>query len=181
MAIMRLLITGLLVLLISGCGRSNPEEMETVSVVDLQRYSGRWLELARIPNTFQSDCDHNASADYHLLDEGQLAVVNRCITAAGELQQADGIARVVDTASNARLEVSFVRLLGVPFFWGDYWILALGAEYEYVVVGTPSRRFGWVLAREPQLSDQNWQLIEQVLQVNGYSLDDFERTTQRAE
>lgn len=165
-------------LLLSGCGGSDGAGMSVVSSVDLQRYSGRWLELAKIPNRFQADCQRNASAEYRLLEGGQLEVVNRCITPSGEEKRANGVARVVERSSGAKLEVSFVRLLGMPLFWGDYWILALGSGYEYVVVGTPSRQFGWVLAREPHLSDEVWREIEQVLEQNGYSLAVFERTLQ---
>ncbi len=174
----KLLIAVLMVfpLLLSGCGRTCGKGMTVVDSVDLQRYSGHWLELAKIPNHFQEDCVRNATADYRLLDSGQVEVMNRCITANGEEKRADGIARVVDPVSNAKLEVSFVRLFGVPLFWGDYWILALDEGYQTVVVGTPSRKYGWVLGRAPELSEVRWSEIEAVLQDNGYRVSDFIRS-----
>lgn len=164
------------VLLLAGCSAGD-SPMKTVDLVDLQRYSGQWLELAKIPNRFQSECERNASATYQRLESGELSVLNRCITVDGLEKRAEGVARIAEGGSRAKLEVSFVRVLGVPLFWGDYWVLALGSEYEYVVVGTPSRKFGWVLAREPHLSEAVWREIEQVLLQNGYKMDDFVRSS----
>ena len=59
-----------------------------------------------------------------------------------------------DPATNAKLEVSFVNVFGKQLFWGDYWIIGLGEDYDYALVGTPSRRWGWILAREPRPSRQ---------------------------
>lgn len=60
---------------------------------------------------------------------------------------ARGRARVVDPSTNAKLEVSFFR----PF-WGDYWIIDLGAAYEYAVVGHPGRDYLWILSRAPTMA-----------------------------
>ena len=60
---------------------------------------------------------------------------------------------MVDPQTRARLEVSFVSLFGVQLFWGDYWVIGLGEGYDYALIGTPSRRWGWILARDPHPSE----------------------------
>lgn len=136
--------------------------------MDLARYCGRWYEVARIPNRFQRGCSRGTTATYTLRDDGNLEVLNRCIQVDGTADEARGVARAVDPVTNARLKVSFVRALGRWIFWGDYWVLALGADYGYAVVGTPDRRYGWVLARAPTLSPEQQVEIDRILRAQGY-------------
>lgn len=148
----------------------------TVDHVDLQRYAGRWYEIARVPNRFQKQCAGDVTAEYELREDGRLDVVNRCTTRDGGLDEARGIAKIEDRSSNARLKVSFVRFLGISVFWGDYWILDLGDDYEYAVVGSPSRKYGWILSRTPTL---DWRTLEGILNrlvQQGYEPDAFEMT-----
>jgi len=148
----------------------------TVEQVDLQKYVGQWFEIAKIPNWFQRNCARNTSANYSLRDDRRIDVVNRCEDEDGDTDAAAGIARVVDTQSNAKLEVSFFKLFGMSLFWGDYWILDLGEQYDYVVVGTPSRKYGWILSRSPELEDKTLQTIYTRLRVAGYDPDVFVMT-----
>ena len=148
--------------------------LKTVDKVDLKRYQGRWFEIAKIPNRFQSHCVTNTSSDYRLMDDGAVAVKNRCIDSQGDADEANGMARVVAPISHAQLEVSFVNLLGLQLFWGDYWILALDPDYQYALIGEPKRKYGWVLARQQQLSDPQWDVIENAMKANGYKRDRFE-------
>lgn len=145
----------------------------TVEHVDLERYVGRWYEISRIPNWFQASCARGTTATYTLGADGRIAVVNRCLRADGSENEARGVARVVDPATNARLEVSFVRFLGKSFFWGDYWVIGLGADYEYALVGTPDRKFGWVLARTPTLGPDVMATINAELRAQGYDPERF--------
>lgn len=153
-------------------------EPETVAYVDLERYAGRWHEYARIPNRFQEQCEANTTADYALLENGRVEVVNRCTKADGSVDEARGIARVVDSESNARLEVSFVRLLGFSLFWGDYWVIGLGDDYQYAVIGTPDRKYGWLLTRDPEVSEELMDEMFFTLESNGYRHTDFVLTPQ---
>jgi apolipoprotein D and lipocalin family protein len=73
-------------------------------------------------------------------------VINQCRTADGTIEQADGMANVVEGSQGAKLRVSFFR----PFY-GDYWILDLDPDYRWVLVGEPGRKYAWILAREQQL------------------------------
>ena len=153
-------------------------EPTVVNSVDLKRYVGVWYEIAKIPNSFQKKCARNTTATYQLRSDGKIDVINRCVEADGSVNEAKGIAKVVDTTSNAKLKVSFVRILGISLFWGDYWIIGLDKDYKYAVVGTPSRKYGWILSRTPKLSNEEMQKIFSILKKQGYNPNDFEMTEQ---
>ena len=154
------------------------QTLETVSQVDLERYAGTWYEIARLPNWFQDLCVGNVTADYKRLDDGNIEVVNRCLDEKGKMDQANGVARVVDAPTNAKLEVSFVSLFGWHLFWGDYWILDLGDDYEYVVVGMPSRKYAWILARGTSLAPEAWDRARTILLRAGYDPNKLVKTRQ---
>lgn len=145
-----------------------------VRQVDLERYVGRWHEIAKIPNRFQKSCVRGTTADYFLEEDGTIRVLNSCTEKDGELKQAEGQARVIDRRGNARLEVSFVSFGGWRPFWGDYWIIGLDPEYRWAVVGTPDRKYGWILARTATLEEAALESAFTVLERNGYRRDEFE-------
>ncbi len=141
----------------------NPPQLMTVPHVDLTRYSGVWYEIARIEHFFQKGC-LGSSATYTLLPNGEVEVINRCVNEAdGALREAKGRAWSVDPVGNARLKVSF--------FWpfrGDYWIMELGGDYEYAVVGAPKRDYLWVLARQPVMEASVYNGIVQRIARQGF-------------
>lgn len=129
-----------------GAGCAGPHTpLPTVETVDLDRYAGRWYEIARLPNRFQARCVSDTRATYARKGE-RFSVLNECRTEADSLDSARGIARVVEGSGNGKLRVSFFR----PFH-GDYWILALDPDYRWVLVGEPARRYAWILARTTRL------------------------------
>jgi apolipoprotein D and lipocalin family protein len=142
----------------------DPEGMEVVPSVDLQRYLGTWFEIATIPQFFQKGC-HATTATYSLRDDGAIRVVNVCRkdSLQGELSRAEGKAWVVDTDSNAKLKVQFQW----PFS-GDYWIIELGEDYEYAVVGHPNREYLWILNRSPWMDQAQYDGIIQRVVALGY-------------
>jgi apolipoprotein D and lipocalin family protein len=148
--------------------------LQTVPKVELQRYLGTWYEVASFPQSFQRGCT-GSTANYSLLEGGDIQVVNRCRldSLEGEEKVATGRARVVDATTNAKLEVSFFR----PF-WGDYWIIQLEPDYHYAVVGNPSRDYLWILSRTPHLDDATYEEILAKLKAGGYPLDRLVRTLQ---
>ena len=158
----------------TGADAPDGPAVTTVDQVDLARYVGLWYEVAKIPNRFQDQCASGTTAEYTLRDDGRITVVNRCLKADGKWDEAKGVARVVDTATNAKLEVSFVSFLGWRPFWGDYWVIGLDADYRWAVVGTPDRKYGWVLARTPALDDAARAAVDAVLTGNGYAPGVFE-------
>ncbi|SFM91290.1 lipocalin family protein [Thermodesulforhabdus norvegica] len=152
--------------------------LDTVTFVDLVKYAGTWYEIARLPNRFQRKCARNTTAEYRVRADGKIAVINRCMTDSGRWIEARGVARVVDATTNAKLKVSFVRLLGFQLFWGDYWIIGLADDYSWAVVGVPGRKYGWILSREPHLDRKIFRELHALLQQRGYDPRQFERTPQ---
>jgi apolipoprotein D and lipocalin family protein len=153
-------------------------EPSVVDSVDLTKYIGTWYEIAKIPNSFQDHCTGNTTATYHIREDGRLDVINRCMDEDGEMDEATGIARVVDPKSNAKLEVSFVRIFGISLFWGDYWIIGLEKNYHFALVGNPSRKYGWILCRDKQMSAEDLEQAYTILRKQGYNPEDFETTDQ---
>lgn len=153
--------------------------LETVARVDLDRYQGRWYEIARLPNFFQRKCAGEVTAEYAPLGDGTVSVHNRCVTGDGGVAEVTGIARPADrSGTNARLEVSFLPkwLRWVPFTWGDYWVISLGEDYDHVLVGTPDRGYLWVLARTPTLSSEVYQSLMDRAAAAGFDVKAVVRT-----
>jgi apolipoprotein D and lipocalin family protein len=178
---MRLLPLLLLCLAAAACGASTTKrlrlpELRTVAQVDLGRYLGHWYEIASFPQSFQRGCTAS-TATYTPRPDGEIDVLNRCRRGAvdGPEKAARGRARVVDRKTNAKLEVSFFR----PF-WGDYWIVDLGADYEYAVVGHPSRDYLWILSRTPTMEPQVYDGILARLTAQGYETTRLVGTAQPA-
>ncbi len=165
--------------MLAGCATSTTArlklpELEVVSHVDPARYVGTWFEQASFPQSFQRDCT-GSTATYTLRADGEIDVLNRCRKGSldGPEDSAQGRARVVDGSTNAKLEVSFFR----PF-WGDYWIIDLGADYEFAVVGHPSRDYLWVLSRVPSMDETVYSGILRRLEAKGYETARLHRTPQ---
>jgi apolipoprotein D and lipocalin family protein len=159
-------------------GQDVKNELQVVNKVDLNKYIGLWYEVAKIPNWFQKKCIKNTSAEYSLREDGKIKVVNSCTQDDGSKNIAEGVAKVVDNISNAKLEVSFVRILGIQLFWGDYWIIGLGENYDFAVVGTPNRKYGWILSRTKTLPQEKLSGISDLLKMKGYDIKNFEFTKQ---
>lgn len=155
--------------------------VRTVDTVNLDRYVGEWYEIARFPNRFQRECVGDVRARYARRADGRLDVVNRCRTAEGTTE-ANGIARVADARTSAKLKVRFAPawLSWLPFVWGDYWILGLGPDYQWAVVGSPDREYLWILSRTPALDEAAFADALAVARDNGFDVSRLARTTQTA-
>jgi apolipoprotein D and lipocalin family protein len=149
------------------------DELEVVQSVDLTRYAGRWYEISRLPNGFQKKCADSVTANYAMRANGTIEVINRCRKASGEQATAKGKAKIVDKKTNAKLKVTFFW----PFY-GDYWILDLGPNYEYAVVGEPSRKYLWVLSRSPRMDEALYQQLLQKMAAKGFNTASMIRTSQ---
>jgi len=148
-------------------------EPQVVQSVDLARYAGRWYEIARLPNSFQKKCAGGVTATYELRPDGKVTVINECRKASGEITRAKGKAKVVDKKSNAKLKVTFFW----PFY-GDYWILDLGQNYDYAVVGDPKRRYLWILSRTPKIDDSLYQKLLAKMAGQGFDTSRMIKTVQ---
>ena len=148
--------------------RASPE---TVPYVDLERYSGRWFEVASTQPFFQSGCT-DVVADYQPLPDGTVQVVNRCLMwpVGGEpvLREVVGYATPMD-GTNAALGVDFGSGMG-----GMYLVLALDPDYRYALVGSATREDFWILARSPVIDPGTYAaLLFRAAQL-GYSVGRLE-------
>lgn len=163
-----------------ACGHAAAaaSEPRTVESVDLGRYTGRWYEVARFPNSFQDQCVGDVTATYEAHEDGTIDVVNRCRIASGAMDDAVGVARVADPKTRAKLEVRFAPafLSFLPFVWGDYWVLGLDPQYRWAVVGTPDRAYLWILARTPTVPDADYQAALAVASAQGFDVGRAVRT-----
>jgi apolipoprotein D and lipocalin family protein len=140
--------------------------------VELRRYLGRWYEIARYEQSFQRGCEA-VTADYSLRSDGKIDVLNRCRKSGGELSQARGIAKIVDSTTNAKLKVSFFR----PFY-GNYWVLDHADDYTWAVVGEPSGRYLWILARDATPAERVVENLMHRVRAMGYDTSMLIRTAQ---
>jgi len=176
----RMIIASSLMLLVTSGVQAKPGNdpelppLRTVESVDLSRYVGTWYEIASYPQRFQKGCTAT-QATYSLRPDGKIDVVNQCNRDSldGRRTVARGKAKVVDKTSNAKLKVSFFW-----FVWGDYWIIDLGQDYEYAVVGHPERKYLWILSRTPTMEPDVYEGILRRLEAQHYDLDRLQRTLQ---
>lgn len=158
-------------LLAGTAAGSRKDELAVVPAVDLSRYVGQWYEIARLPNRFQKKCADSVTANYTLRSDGGIKVVNRCRKPSGEFTTATGKAKIVDKKTNAKLKVTFFW----PFY-GKYWILDLGPNYEYAVVGEPGRDYLWILSRTPQIDEALYEQLLAKMQARGFDTTRMIRT-----
>lgn len=152
--------------------RRRRRPLEAAAYVDLERYQGRWFEIARYPAPFEGACAKNVTATYTLRGK-RIRVANACTGDDGRLHVTHGSARVMDSESQAKLRVSFG-----PFARGDYWILDVADDYSFAVVGEPKRRFLWILSRTPALDERTLATILDRLPSFGYDPSRLRRTLQ---
>ncbi len=152
----------------------------TVEYVDLTRYVGQWYEIAAMPQWFQKQCVGDVTANYKTLPNGRIQVINGCLTDKGVVTTTTGEAKVTDSNSNSKLRVTFAKIFRkyIYSFGGDYWIIDLEPNYNYAVIGNPTREYGWILARQPSLPDQDLLAIEANLKSQGYDTCKFLTTVQ---
>ncbi len=148
--------------------------LQTVPRVELPRYLGRWYEIARFANRFEKQGDRDTTAEYALRPDGKISVINTTIR-NGQSKQARGWAKVADPRTNARLRVTFFW----PFF-GNYWVIALGKDYEYAVVSEPGRKYLWILSRTPQMSEAQYREITEELEARDFDTDKLIRVEHTA-
>ncbi len=144
----------------------NKPVLNVVPSIDVDRYMGTWHEIARLPNRFQRECDRDTTATYSRRPDGKITVLNACVRGDGKAKSVKGTARLAQKdGPNTKLKVSFFW----PFY-GNYWIIDLDPEYRWAVIGEPSRRYFWVLARERALAPETLDGIIRRAEAQGYDL-----------
>nr|WP_027136217.1 lipocalin family protein [Geminicoccus roseus] len=145
----------------------NDSVPEPAKAVDLERYLGRWYELARYENRFETGCE-GVTADYTVRPDGGIDVINTCRkgSPSGPVETAEGYAEPVPGSDGAKLDVTFFW----PFY-GDYWVLDRGEDYEWAIVGEPSGEYLWILSRDPEPGQEVLERHLQRAKELGYDLD----------
>lgn len=152
----------------------NAQTLQTVLNVDLNRYAGKWYEIASYPQVFQKGC-HCTTAEYTLSDKGYVIVENRCYkdSVTGKQSYIKGKAFVDKNTGNAKLKVQF--------FWpfkGKYWIIDLADDYSYAVVSHPNKKYLWILSRTPKMHDEVYKQIINRLVEKGFDISKLQITKQ---
>ncbi len=171
-----------------GAAAAAPPPLVALPALDVSRYMGVWYQVAWFPNRFQKQCVADTRATYRLLPQGRIEVLNRCRQADGTIDEVLGIARPAGSVIEgnllkpAQLEVNFLPdwLRWLPVGWGSYWVLQLGPDGRYAVIGEPTREYLWVLSRTPQLAAADESAIRSGLQQQGYNLSRWQAHPQSA-
>lgn len=152
-----------------ACIGANPNlpALDTAKNIDMSQYTGLWYEIAKYPVSFEQGCV-NVTADYTLRDDGTIRVLNTCGQEGGEPRTIEGFA-TIDSDEPTKLTVYFFWPFGAP-----YWILEVGDDYQYAVVGDPSRTYFWILSRTPELDDATYQSILAQMPDWGYDPERLE-------
>lgn len=147
---------------------ANANELPTAPYVDIEKYIGKWYEIAAIPQLFQAGCAAS-TAEYEFGEDETISVKNSCFNYyLNRDVVATASARVVDPETNAKLKVAF---FGPE---GDYWILDLAADYSWAIVGEPNRESLWILSRKPQMDSGLYNLlIQRIEEKFGYDTSEI--------
>lgn len=151
--------------IMSGCGVSVPKDIQPVSNFEVDKYLGQWYEIARIDNWFEEDMI-NVYANYSLQEDGSIKVVNRGYNSDKQAwKESIGKAYLIDEPNMAALKVSFFG----PFY-GGYNIVKLDDDYQVALVVGSSKKYLWILARTPCISDEIKNAYIQKAQDIGYDV-----------
>ncbi len=160
------LLFSLMALCFFSC--SSNRDLPTEKKVDLNRYSGVWYEIARLPNRFEKNLKC-VTAEYKLLGSDKIEVVNKGFsTTKNKFNSIKGKAWIPDAAEPGRLKVQF--------FWpfaGDYYIISLDENYMYALIGDPSRKYLWILSKTPQLDEAVYARLTENARSHGFKVEDM--------
>lgn len=149
---------------IGGC-RSNSDgaviDNRTVQTFDVARFMGKWYEIARYDHRFEEGMTR-VSATYTLLDDGRIEVLNSGYK-DGKYKEIKGKAKQPNPADPGKLKVSFFL-----WFYSDYYVLILDPEYRYVVIGSSSDKYLWIMSRQPDLAEDVIRNLLDQLRERGY-------------
>lgn len=145
---------------------------QPVPALDLSLYAGQWHEMAHLPMFFQRKCKDRITATYTVRPDGTVGVRNACRTQSDKEEVSEGVAKSVAGQPGA-LKVRFAPgwLAWLPWVWADYWVVELDPDYQWAVVGSPSRKYLWVLSRAPSMSSDRFRQLVTGARDRGYPVD----------
>ena len=157
----RIILTLAIVIMAVSCNAHNSINRATVASLDVERYMGRWYEIARYDHSFERHMEY-CKAQYTLLPNGKILVENSGVDSrTGKYRVVDGKAKL--GRHPGQLRVSFFL-----FFYSDYNILALDDNYEWALIGSKSSKYLWILSRTPKLPEVVLNNILAIAQEKGY-------------
>ena len=167
------------VLFLFSCTKSNSQMIDqtTVKALDLNRYLGTWYEIARFPHSFEKNLV-GVTATYSLREDGKIEVLNQGFknTLNGEQSKAVGKAKIPDKREPGKLKVSFFWI-----FYANYFVLELDENYQYVMIGSSSDKYFWILSRTPQMEPAVYEMLLEKARKRGYNLDKLYKVPQPKE
>lgn len=151
----------------TACSSSNDIVTTTVPQLDLEKYVGKWYEVARFDHRFERDLV-GCTANYTVNDDGTIKVVNAGYeeSFAGKYKVSEGKARRPDENVPGQLEVSFFA-----WFYSEYNVMELADDYRYALVGSKTDNYLWILSRTPQLDPADKEFLLRQAQARGYDTD----------
>ena len=169
-----ILVLFTIIILVMIAASLKSQTLHTVPFVDINKYSGKWYEIASYPQRFQKGC-HCTTAEYTLSKDGYVIVENRCNkdSVNGKQSYIKGKAFIEKNSGNAKLKVQF--------FWplrAKYWIIDLADDYSYAVVSHPSKKYLWILSRTPKMNDTVYRQIISRLKEKGFDVTKLQLTQQ---
>lgn len=150
-----------------------------IESIDINKYAGKWYEIAHLPMFFQRNCVANTTANYSINADKTVGVLNSCTNKDGKMISSEGVA-YSQNEGNSKLKVSFLPsgLRWIPFTKGDYWVLRVDQDYQVALVGGPSQKYLWILSRSPQIDEATYQSYLQTAKSYGYDVSKLVKTTQ---
>ena len=147
------------------------QPISPVSFVDLKRYTGLWHEIARLPNSTETNCVH-ATAEYTLNSNGFLGILQRCTKANGYTREAKGVARIDNAPENSRFSTNFVPhwLSWIGLGWEEQWIIDLDPNYQVAVISDPNRDYLWIFSRTGSIDKTTYDIIISKLHAQHFKL-----------
>lgn len=167
----------ILLVSLSSCMLSRKiEQRGIVPNVDLERFAGKWFEIARYPHRFERDLV-GVTAEYTLQENGGIQVINSGyqVNFDGNFKSVTGKAKRGDTSSSGWLKVSFFWI-----FYADYLILELDTiNYEYALIGSTSDKYLWILNRQATMDQSILDMLCEKARERGYDLSKLEMVEQK--
>lgn len=170
------LLIGLFLSACAGGPVGNKNVPQPAKAVEIEKYLGKWYEIARYENRFEKDCEA-VTAEYNKLPDGKVGIKNSCRKNGidGPLEVADGKAKIVEGSNNTKFKVSFWG----PLYVGNYWILDRADDYSWAIVGEPSGRYLWILSRKAPLSEKERKALYTKAKKLNYDLSLVRETAHR--
>lgn len=165
-----------LILVMGSCkGQNSMIDKTVVKELDIERYLGKWYEIARYDHKFERGLV-GVTATYSYREDGKIKVLNAGFkeTLDGEKSEAIGKAKIPDPNMPSKLKVSFFW-----FFYGDYFVLELDEDYQWALIGSSSDKYLWILSRTPQIDESLYRELLNKLTDRGYDVDKLIKVEQK--